>query len=818
MRASRIAILMTLIVLPVIWLVPEGQAAATMTSASTAPRSAIVRVGHARFEVLTPTLIRMEYAQDGRFTDAATQFATRARLPVPAYTTSIRNGVLTIRTAQAALRYRLGSGPFSAQNLTIAYRMDNRTATAAPTPSTGLGNLGGWTRALDNESGPVPLHPGILSTKGFSIVDDSATVLTNPGSSTFRPRPTHVGAYDDWYLFVYGHNYQTALGDLRAVSGPSPLLPKSAFGVWFSRYYPYSPSDYVTLLKQFRSARVPLDTLSVDTDFKRVADPVTSSIAGVLAGAPGKPFSWNGWEWNTKLFPNPQGFIDWAHANGLSLAINIHPTIDTNDPQYRSTVAKAGPLTPDNGMCKLTQADLTGTCMTFNWGNPKQLAAYFDLHQPFAAQGIDMFWLDWCCDGPQKIQAGLTWDTWINSQYFNEQKARGQRWPAFSRVGGAFIEKNANGPDNDRAAYGTGALAEHRTTIQFTGDTCATWQMLAFESQLTAAEGSIGLPYVSHDIGSYNGPPGKQACGSNDIALTSSANAAHHLPDDMYARWVQLGTFQPLDRLHSNHGDRLPWEYNAAANASASAFLRLREALIPYAYTLAREAYDTGIPMVRALYIPWPNQAGAYRHNTEYAYGPDMVVQPVTAPGTVAKATMWVPPGTWIDYFTGKSYTGARTITLNVPLNQMPVLVRAGSALVTQAYLPHTPDGPNPHLIVNVYPGRAGTFQLYDDQGTGFGYQRGQYAFTAISNRQTSRSTTVVIGAERGSFPGKLKRRDWTVRLLGKKRPMAVQIKGGAGAYRSVRWSYDARTRTIVVNTGLVSTSVPVVVRVTSRR
>jgi hypothetical protein len=217
--------------------------------------------------------------------------------------------------------------------------------------------------------------------------------------------------------------------------------------------------------------------------FKREDNPLGSLAAATVAGAPGLPYSWNGWEWDTTLFPGPQRFIDWAHGQGLSLAINIHPTIDTNDPRYPAALAQADRLAPDHGQCAILQADPLGTCMTFDWTSSRQLAAYFALQQPFARQGIDVFWLDWCCDGPQPTVPGLTADTWINSQYLVEQQARETRWPAFSRIGGSFAEAGANGPDNDRAVGdgGDGALAEHRSTIQFTGDTCATWPMLAFE-------------------------------------------------------------------------------------------------------------------------------------------------------------------------------------------------------------------------------------------------------------------------------------------------------------------------------------------------
>ena len=250
-------------------------------------------------------------------------------------------------------------------------------------------------------------------------------------------------------------------------------------------------------------------------------------------------------------------------------------------------------------------ADPTAQCGVFDWTKPRQIDAYFALHEPFERQGVDFFWFDWCCDDSSAVAPGLTADTWINSLYAREQRARGSRWPAFARVGASY---SASAPDDgDGLNGGTGIFAEHRSTIQFTGDTCATWQMLAFEAQFTASEAAVGLPYVSHDIGSFNGQPEAGQCSSQTGLLNE------HLPDDLYARWVAFGTFQPLDRLHSNHGDRLPWEYGAAADAAAAGFLRLREALDPYLYTLARRSYDTGLPIAGPLYLQWPGSRGRLR-------------------------------------------------------------------------------------------------------------------------------------------------------------------------------------------------------------
>jgi alpha-glucosidase (family GH31 glycosyl hydrolase) len=678
-------------------------------------------------------------------------------------------------------------------------------STVHPTAGSGPGNLGGWTRALDNQDAPVPVHPGLIATSGWYVLDDTQTVLLAGSSPGFEVRAAHAGPYQDWYLFAYGHDYASGLSDLRALTGPAPLLPRSAFGVWFSRYYPYSEAEYHALDAQFLADRVPLDTVSIDTDFKRENNALGAALGSIVAGAPGLPYSWNGWEWDSALFPDPQRFIDWAHSQGISLAINIHPSIDTDDPRYAATVADFGPLAPAGGGCEIEQADPFGVCMGFNWTNPRQLAAYFALQQPFAQQGIDLFWLDWCCENPQPDIPGLTADTWINSRYAGFEQARGLRWLALARIGGGYEDDGSDG-DRTEGDGGDGAFAEHRYSIQFTADTCATWSMLAFEAELSADEGNIGLPYVSDDIGSYNGVPGSLPCGDADV-LGPLAQSSRHLPDDFYVRWVQFGTFQPIDRLHSNHGDRLPWEYDAAADQAATEFLQLREALNPYIYTLARRAYDTGLPITGGLYLEWPGQPGAYDHPSEYTFGPDIVVSPVTAPGNPAPATVWVPPGTWFDYFTGQRFVGPATQTLWVPFSQMPVLVKAGRIVPTQPYAPHTIPGPNPSLIVTAFPGGQGRFSLYDDQGVEFGYQHGAFTRTEIVHRQRGRVSSLTIDPARGSFPGALGRRAWTVQLIGVGLPARVTVDG-----RRAPFSYAAAGRTVTVQTGPRSTRRPVTV------
>ena len=295
--------------------------------------------------------------------------------------------------------------------------------------------------------------------------------------------------------------------------------------------------------------------------------------------------------------------------------------------------------------------------------------------------------------------------------------------------------------------------------------------MLGFEAQLSAEEGNIGLPYVSDDIGTYNGGRGPRRAAP---PTSGRSRSVPHLPDDLYARWVQFGTFQPLDRLHSNHGDRLPWEYGARADAAADGFLRLREALNPYIYTLARDAYDTGLPITGALYLEWPGLAAAYQHPAEYTFGPDMVVEPVTRPATPRPRRSGSRPARWFDYFTGAA--------LPRPAQQSPV----GAALADAGAGPRRVDhadpavraihgrGPEGSADLTAFPGARGSFSLYDDQGGGIRLPTG--ASPGRGSRSAARPADDAHDrGRRGAVPGGAPAAVVEVRLLGVARP----AKGG---------------------------------------
>ena len=609
--------------------------------------------------------------------------------------------------------------------------------------------LGGYRRALDNVDGGALTAAGLLYQDGWSLLDDSASALYDQAQGTTTPR---TGRAQDGYVFGYGQNYTRSLQDLSTLTGPTKLLPRWAYGVWYSEYYDRTAADFQkTIVPRFRAEGVPLDVLVVDTDFKA-------------------PDRWNSWAIDTTKFPDPSAFFAWAHREGLHTSLNIHPSILGSDAKFAQAQATS------KGTLQRTGCNSGADCYSFDWGNADQLEAYFQLHRDLQPEGVDFWWLDWCCDNSRSSLVGVTADAWINLQYANRTGSF-----AFSRAYGSLQGGGYSNP----TAIPTGPWADKRTTLHFTGDTVSNWATLQFEVGYTPGESAAtGLAAISHDIGGHT--RGLQEPGSEPDSTK--------LPDDLYARWVQFGTFQPIDRLHSNHSDRLPWQYGVDADASATKFLDLREKLMPYTYSIAAEATRTGLPMVRPMYLAYPGEQDAYASaGAEYLYGPDLLVAPAVTPGPSATTTVWFPPGsTWTDYFTGRVYRGGTREEITTTLDTMPVFVRSGGMVVTRTDSV-TGDAQQPltAATVTLAADADGSTVVTEDTGADLKHP----ATTTLTHRRVGGRHELRIEGMRGHLPERPLQRAWTISARNTDAPHRVTVNG----HPVKGWVYSASTRTLTV-------------------
>ncbi len=743
------------IFLGLLFLFVGATSAAAQADNPAADPKAIVTYGNTRFTVLTPQLIRMEWAEDGKFEDHASLVFINRRLPVPEFKTDIENEWLVLRTGKLALRHQRGSGEFTRENLRAEFDLNGNTVTWAP-GTEDKGNLQGTIRTLDGVKGSTPLGSGLISRDGWVLVDDSESPLfDNSDWPWVMPRPE--GKRQDWYLFAYGHDYKQALADYTRVAGKIPLPPRFAFGTWWSRYWAYTDTEFTELVRGFQEHDIPLDVLVIDMDWH--------PTFGVKwwenkKDQSGHTLGWTGYTWNKIYFPDVPKFLGWVHQQGLKATLNMHPAsgVQPHEEQY-AEMARAMGIDP-----------ATQKYVPFDITDKKFAENYFNiLHHPLERQGIDFFWLDWQQEHKTSV-SGVNPTWWLNYAHFTDMERRGKRPLLFHRWGG---------------------LGNHRYQIGFSGDTETAWDSLAFQPYFTASAANVGYGYWSHDIGGHM--HGKVA-------------------PELYTRWIQWGAFSPILRTHTTknpEAERRIWAYPPEyAAAMRDAFL-LRYALIPYIYTAARTAYDTGISICHPLYYDYSEAAEAYEFKDEYLFGSDMLVAPVATAVSeetrLATKSIWLPPGTWVEWFTGTRLQGPAKIERSFALNEIPVYVKAGAIVPMQPKMRFAGEKPVDPLILTIFPGDIGETRVYDDAGNTPGYKAGEFSWTTVRHARSEDGTQKIeIFPVEGSYPGMLAARGYQIRLPMTLPPDLVRANGAnipyAGDGAAPGWRYDGGTLTTVIS------------------
>ncbi len=750
---------------------------------------AVVRLGHARFTVLTPELLRMEWAADDHFEDHPSFVFLNRDLPVPRFTKDIEETPagkqLVIATDALTLRYTGASrdkGKFTAQDLTIEFKLNGQTVTWHP-GMVDSANLQGTTRTLDGALGSKtkePIEPGLLSRSGWSVVDDSRRPLFDSDDFSFpqgekSPWPwlmeRPAGDRQDLYFFGYGHAYKQALGDYIKVAGPIPLPPRFAFGAWWSRYWAYGDQELDELVRGFRQNSTPLDVLVIDMDWHRTYG---ERWWKHQQDASGHPLGWSGYSWNRLLFPDPPQFLHHLHDEGLKVTLNLHPAsgVQPFEDPYPA-MAKAMGIDP-----------ATRQYVPFDITNKKFATNYMDiLHHPLQRQGIDFWWLDWQQEADTRMQnVSPTW--WLNYVHFTDQAREGKRPLLFHRWGG---------------------LGNHRYQIGFSGDTISVWDSLAFQPWFTATAANVGYAYWSHDIGGH-------APGVVDAEL--------------YTRWIQFGIFSPILRTHTTKNpdsERRIWAYPEPYSGTMRDAFQRRYAMLPYIYTEARRTYDTGVAFLHPLYYDWPEADAAYTSRNEYMFGENLLASPVVAPVNGATALVsqqvWLPQGDWVEWPTGKHLQGPVNSTRNFSIRQIPIYVRAGAILPMAPPMEWSGQKPVDPLIVTVFPladGAKSSYMLYQDAGDTRAYQQDQAERTPLSAEEKGSDLTVTIGPETGTYPGMEEQRAYELKLPADWPPVSVTANGEPIAYHSHEgapgWRFEGNTLTTVIALPRASVHQPVTI------
>lgn len=738
-----------------------------------ADAKAVVTSGNARFTVLTPQLIRMEWSADGQFEDRATLTFVNRETPVPEFKVRESRSKLTITTPALTLTY-LKNGKFSDKNLKAVFTLNGREVVWTPGMENPQ-NLLGTTRTLDGADGSKlkePMEQGILSRAGWSLIDDSQRHVLTPDGSEWEEwveaRPE--GDRQDLYLFAYGHDYKQALADYALVAGRAPMPPKYTLGYWWSRYWQYSDNEFVDLVNKLKSMDVPIDVLIVDMDWHETWGLRKSNSP---KDEYGQRIGWTGYTWQKELFPSPANFLKWTENEELKVALNLHPAsgIQPYEAVYDD-------FTKEYGWSE------KGKSVPFKIDERKWADAYFKtVLEPMERDGVDFWWLDWQQWKESKYTPGLSNTFWLNHTFFNhaERQNPGLRPFIYHRWGG---------------------LGSHRYPLAFSGDTYATWPMLAYLPYFTATASNVNYGWWGHDIGGHM------------FHKTQKAT-----DPELYTRWLQYGVFTPIFKTHSTKDPRIErciWCFPDHMFLMRDA-IRLRYTLAPYIYNAARENYDTGVGMCRPMYYDYPESDKAYETPEQFMFGNDIlattITQPVDSITGLAPRTIWFPEGAWFDCATGSMYEGGRTEELHYTLAENPHYAKAGSIIPMNPATVKNLQQPCDTLVLTFIPGGDGQLRHYEDDGMSQQYKT-NYAVTTVSKKQEGNTVRVRISPREGSFAGASDSRSYELRFPAVFPPKSVKVNGKELAYsrfpKAGEWTYDGYTLAPVIYTGTTACDAPV--------
>lgn len=705
-----------------------------------ANKKAVVESDNARFTVLTPRLIRMEWEKNKTFDDHASFVVINRQLPVPSFTTEEKDGWLFIKTNEVELAYKRNSGPFTKDNLKIKL-VNADTVTWWP-GKTQKHNLKGTYRTLDNYDGDTNLHSGekikledgILSRDGWYLLDDSSGLRLDNSDWPWVYEANNTGT--DWYFLGYGLDFKSALYDFSQISGKVPLIPRYAFGYWWSRYWSYSDNELRELESNFKRFNIPVDVLVIDMDWHKEG--------------------WTGWTWNKSLFPNPEKFLNWTNKNHLKTTLNLHPAdgVGAHEDAYSQ-------------FARNMNFDTTGRKPVPFMASDKQfMTNLFDvILRPMENKGIDFWWLDWQQWPNDKKISSLSNTWWLNYTFYTDMERKRETRPMlYHRWGG---------------------LGNHRYQIGFSGDTFISWKSLEYQPYFTNTASNVLYNYWSHDIGGHQLLRGDES-----------------VDPELYTRWLQYGALSPIMRTHSTKSGKIQkeiWNFSGKFSEAQYEAIRFRYTLVPYIYTMARKTYDTAIGLCRPMYYDYPKAAEAYNFSREYMFGDNILVSPIASPSVdgYAKVKVWLPEGNdWFEWHTGTLLKGGQTLERSFSIDQYPIYVKAGSVIPMYDEKVQNLDSNPENMIVAVFPGKNGNFILDEDNGNDRTYSK-QHATTAFSTQMNGRELTVDIGASAGNYAGMPGKRKYTLKLYGSEIPQKVLINGKPIAFadgaQNTGWDYTGQ-------------------------
>ncbi len=579
--------------------------------------------------------------------------------------------------------------------------------------------------------------PVLLSTKGYGLLWDNYSPSTFLGAEAGNTQFKYVcesGKMVDYYFF-YGPDFDHIISGYRDATGKAPMYGKWAYGLFQSQDRYKWQKEVLAVKDNYRNNHIPVDVIVQDWYYWEPL-PIGSHVM------------------NAERYPNPKAMVDELHKANIHGMISIWPV-------FGSGTANFDALKSSGGLTSVTWDNVV--THTFD--------TYYDAHSPKAQlmywqqardslvkrYGWDAWWIDQC-----EPDNGALLDERRKAQFFTGKGIDYFNTYSLAHTNGIYKGWRKDIPGKRAFFLARQAFAgtQRNGATLWSSDITCTFD--AFKVQVPQGINACasGIPYWTSDIGGYH---------YNWSAPDWSTPANREL----FTRWFQFGTFCPIFRIHGK-GERALFSNNwdASTKATLLHFDKLRYRLLPYIYSLGAKVTQENYTIMRSLAFDFRNDPAVYNLKYEYMFGPAFLVNPITAQlysapnATQAAKTskVYLPNTTWYNFWDAKKVAGGQTIDAAVPLDIMPLYVKAGSIIPFGPFEEYAAEKPADTIELRIYPGANGQFTLYEDENDNYNYEKGQ--FSTIHFTWDDAAKALSISATKGQFPGMLKQRVFNVVIV----------------------------------------------------
>ena len=618
----------------------------------------------------------------------------------------------------------------------------------------GILNYRGHSQYLYQQNMKVAM-PAIVSTRGYGILFDTASFAKftdGPSGASFW---TEVDDEMDFY-FVVGPEFDQIVACFRKLTGKPTMFPRWAYGYIQSKERYRTEQELIDIVREYRRRKIPLDCVVQDW------------------------LSWEGKQWGYKTpdatrYPDPTALCNELHAMNAKLMISIWP-IMRGESKDQVEMRERG--------------FLLGNDATYDAFNPEARSLYWEqANRGWFRHGVDAWWCD-CTEPFEADWKGATKPQPEERARINTNESKTFLDPevinAYSMLHSQGIYEHQRRASQAKRVVNltrSGFPGQQRYgAITWSGDIAATWGTLRRQIADGLNFCVTGNPRWTLDIGGFFVDRKEQWFWRGDYPRGSED------PDyrELYVRWMQLGAFLPMMRSHGTDTPREVWRFGEPGEPFYDALVKiieLRYRLLPYVYSIAAHEALFDYTMMRVLAFDFRDDPIVYDVRDQYMFGPALMVCPITEksprPGRGLEREVYLPRGCdWFDFWTERRFPGGQTISVDAPLDQVPLFVRAGSILPMGPAVQHADEALDAPIELRVYDGNDARFQLYEDENDNYNYERGAYALTPIVWENSAQR--LAVGPRKGEFPGMTRGREFRVVRVGHRDPHRTIVGEGA--------------------------------------